>query len=108
MGADFDDSSSRSSCDDDDPEAALHPDGDDNGNVAPLFRLRRLPQGGQDADSALLPGEGHALSVYVMMHRYAELRPGREQQADGRAGYGVSSWQPSVRVPGKTTRRLGI
>lgn len=71
MGADFDDTSSRSSCDDDDPEAALHPDGDDNGNVAPLFRLRRLPQGCQDADSALLPGEGHALSVYVMMHRYA-------------------------------------
>jgi hypothetical protein len=73
MGADFSETSSRSSCDsDDDPEAALHPagDDDDNDNVAPRFRLRRLPQGSQDAASALLPGVGSAMSVYVMMHRY--------------------------------------
>ncbi len=71
MGANFDDTSSRSSSDDDDPEAALNPASDGNDNVAPLFRLRRLPQGGQDANSALLPGEGTVMSVYVMMHRYA-------------------------------------
>ncbi len=72
MGANFDDTSSRSSSDDDgDPEAALNPASDGNDNVAPLFRLRRLPHGGQDANSALLPGEDTVMSVYVMMHRYA-------------------------------------
>jgi hypothetical protein len=79
MGADFSETSSRSSCDsDDDPEAALNPAGDDdidNDNVAPRFRLRRLPQGSQDAASALLPGEGTAISVYVMMHRYGRTCP---------------------------------
>jgi hypothetical protein len=72
MGADFADTSSRSSSDDDDdPEAALNPGGDDSGNVAPLFRLRRLPpHGSQDAGATLLPGEGGVMSVYMMMHRY--------------------------------------
>ena len=73
MGVEYPDTNSRSSCDDDDddPEAALNPASDGNDNVAPLFRLRRLPQGGQDANSALPPGEGTVMSVYVMMHRYA-------------------------------------
>lgn len=74
MGADFAHTSSRSSSDDDDdddPEAALNPGGDENGTVAPLFRLRRLPpHGGQDAGAALLPGEDTVMSVYMMMHRY--------------------------------------
>lgn len=74
MGGDRDDTGSRSSCDDDDdPEAALNPSGDcddNNANVVPLFRLRRLPQAGQDASSASLPGEGGAMSVYVSLHRY--------------------------------------
>ena len=74
MGADFADTSSRSSSDDDDdPEAALNPHTDENDNVAPLFRLRRLPpqgQGGQDAGASLVPGEGAVMSVYMMMHRY--------------------------------------
>jgi hypothetical protein len=79
MGADFADTGSRSSSDDDDdPEAALNPHADDeNDNVAPLFRLRRLPpqgqgQGGQDAGAASVSGEGAVMSVYMMMHRYGE------------------------------------
>jgi hypothetical protein len=74
MGADFPDTSSRSSSDDDDdPEAALNPHGEENDNVAPLFRLRRLPpQGGEDGSAVLLPGEGTVMSVYMMMHRYAK------------------------------------
>ncbi|KAK4247227.1 hypothetical protein C7999DRAFT_32309 [Corynascus novoguineensis] len=76
MGEDFADTSSRSSFDDedDDPEAALNPHGDDTDNVAPL-RLRRFPpQGTRDAGSAaLLPGEGTVMSVYMMMHRIRRL-----------------------------------
>ncbi|KAL2176136.1 uncharacterized protein P884DRAFT_270758 [Thermothelomyces heterothallicus CBS 202.75] len=79
MGQDFSDASSRSSFDDDDddddPEAALNPHGDDdNDNVAPL-RLRRLPpRGEQDGSSTvLLPGDGTAMSVYMMMHRIRRL-----------------------------------
>ena len=77
MGVELRDLSPRSSFDDDDdaaddPEAALNPGGDDDdGTVAPMFRLRRLPQGRHDAQSASSPAEGSVMSVYVMMHRYA-------------------------------------
>ncbi|KAK3293809.1 uncharacterized protein B0H64DRAFT_173288 [Chaetomium fimeti] len=75
MGTDFADTSSHSSSDDDDdPEAALNPHGDENDTVAPLFRLRRLPpQGGEDGNAVLLPGEGTVMSVYMMMHRIRRL-----------------------------------
>ena len=95
MGADFPDTSSRSSSDDDDdPEAALNPHSEENDNVAPLFRLRRLPpQGGEDGSAVLLPGEGTVMSVYMMMHRYARSRIARYltpwQEADGLAGSGA-------------------
>ncbi|KAK4119409.1 hypothetical protein N657DRAFT_650228 [Parathielavia appendiculata] len=76
MGEDLADTSSRSSCDDDDdPEAALNPTGDDedDDNVASRFRMRRLPRGGQDPGPPLSPGDGTAMSVYVMMHRIRRL-----------------------------------
>lgn len=61
-------SSPRSSYDDD-AEAALNPSTDANDTVAPLFQLRQLAQGQDDASSAFLPGAGDMLSVYVTMHR---------------------------------------
>lgn len=102
MGADFPDTSSRSSSDDDDdPEAALNPHDEENDNVAPLFRLRRLPpQGGEDGSAVLLPGEGTVMSVYMMMHRYARSRivrhPRAWQEADGLAGSDAWLLQRSV------------
>ncbi|KAL2262404.1 hypothetical protein VTK26DRAFT_1453 [Humicola hyalothermophila] len=80
MGVEYDNLNTRSSLDDDDgsddnPEAALNPsaDGRDNDNVAPLFRLRRLAHGRDDAGSAALPGAGNVMSVYMTMHRIRRL-----------------------------------
>lgn len=89
MGADFPDTSSHSSSDeDDDPEAALNPHGE-NDNVAPLFRMRRLPpQGGEDGSAVLLPGEGTVMSVYMMMHRY-----GIRRRSIDRHGRRLTRWQ---------------
>ncbi|KAK4235738.1 calcium channel YVC1 [Achaetomium macrosporum] len=81
MGVDCPKPSPRSSCDDDDDEedleAALNPCGDEGGNMAPLLRLRQLPQGGHDDGGSVFHSvEGNAMtvmSVYVMMHRVRRL-----------------------------------
>ncbi|KAK3307711.1 uncharacterized protein B0T15DRAFT_530962 [Chaetomium strumarium] len=77
MGVDCPEPSPRSSCDDDigdDPEAALNSCDDEGDNMAPLLRLRRLPQGGRDdAGSVFHSVEGNVVSVYVTMHRIRRL-----------------------------------
>ncbi|EAQ87117.1 hypothetical protein CHGG_03736 [Chaetomium globosum CBS 148.51] len=99
MGADFPDTSSHSSSDeDDDPEAALNPHGE-NDNVAPLFRMRRLPpQGGEDGSAVLLPGEGTVMSVYMMMHSSERPIWTTKSYDPSSTGYTIQRTPPSVSV----------